>query len=397
MKDGQLFRKFTKRDGTGEFHQFLLPRCLRKDVMFQMHNALLGGHLGQKKTRSKIKQICYWFGLREDVNSWVAKCEVCGAVKTPAKPPRAPLGKMTVGAVMDRLSTDILGPLPETPRGNKYILVATDHFTKWVEIFAVTDQTAATTARVILNEVIARFGCPYDILSDQGRNYESQLFQDLCKLLEIRKTRTTTANHRCNGQTERFNRTLVKMIKSYIRGTADDEWDLNLGCLAAAYRATPHESTSMTPNLLMLGREVRLPAETMLGTGPCSSDEVVSYGSQVSEIRNRMQLAHDIARKHLKTSSRRQKDCYDAKKCFHRFEPGDYVWYATARTQLPVTPKLRKPFEGPFVVLKRVNDLVYLIQFDKKGPTQNVHHNKLKPYHGDTVLKWARAAVKKYH
>ena len=359
IRNGQLHRKFAKRDGTGEQFQFILPRKMQQEVMFQMHNSVMGGHLGQKKTRAKVKQMFYWFGLREDVNCWVGKCEACGAVKRPAKSPRAPLGKMTVGAVMDRLSTDILGPLPKTIRGNIYVLVVTDHFSKWVEIFAIPDQTASTTARVILNEVIARFGCPYTILSDQGRNYESELFSDLCRLLEIRKTRTTTANPRCNGQTERFNRTLLKMIKSYIDGVKDNEWDLNLGCLAAAYRATPHESTSMTPNLLMLGREVRLPVETMLGASPDDADEVVSYCAHVSSIRDHLQHAHEVARKHLQASSKRQKDSYDAKKSFHRFEPGDYVWYATARNQLQMAPKLRKPFEGPFVVLKRINDLVY--------------------------------------
>ena len=85
-------------------------------------------------------------------------------------------------------------------------------------------------ARVILNEVVACFGYPYNILSDQGRNYESKTFEDFCRLLEIRKTRTTPGNPRCINQTERFNRTLLKMIKSYIHGNHGD-WDQNLGCL----------------------------------------------------------------------------------------------------------------------------------------------------------------------
>ena len=81
---------------------------------------------------------------------------------------------MPVGAPLDHLGTDFLGPLPLTPRGNRHILVVTDYFTKWVEIFAVPDQTALTTAEVILNEVIARFGCPYEINSDQDRSFENQ-------------------------------------------------------------------------------------------------------------------------------------------------------------------------------------------------------------------------------
>lgn len=134
---------------------------------------------------------------------------------------------MTVGSSLERLSTDILGPLPETPRGNKYILTATDHFTNWVEIYPISDLTAATTARVLLNGIICHFVCPLIILSDQGRNYESQIFQELCELLEIRKTRTTPRQPQGNGKTERFKRTLIKMIKSYIK---DDktEWTCTL-------------------------------------------------------------------------------------------------------------------------------------------------------------------------
>ena len=159
---------------------------------------------------------------------------------------------MPVGAPLDRLGTDLLGPLPLTPRGNRYILVVTDYFTKWVEIFPVLDQTAVTSAEKILNEVIARYGCPLDLHSDQGRNYESAIFAELRCLLEIWKTRTSQGNPCCNGQTERFNRTLVDMIKSYLKGRQRD-WDRKLGCLAAAYRSSQHESTGFTPNYWCLG------------------------------------------------------------------------------------------------------------------------------------------------
>lgn len=201
--------------------------------------------------------------MKEDIAAHVSGCEVCEKNRKPYHKPRAGLGHMTVGAPLDRLSTDILGPLPETPRGNRYILRATDHFTNWVEIFPIPDQTATTTARILLNEVIGRYGCPESIHSDQGRNYESNIFHELCELLEIRKTRTTPRHPQCNGKTERFNRTLIKMIKSYIKEDRT-EWDLYLGCLGAAYRSSVHESTGVSPNLLMLGREVRIPSEVIL-------------------------------------------------------------------------------------------------------------------------------------
>ena len=394
IEDGVLFRNFHKKDGTGSYLQFLVPRRMKCELMEQMHNSIMSGHLGRKKTREKTLQRFYWFGLRDDVNSWVAKCHNCGAIKTPNKAAKAPLGSMPVGAPLDRLSTDILGPLPETPRGNRFILVVSDHFSKWIEIFAVPDFTAKTCAEKILNEVIARFGCPYDLHTDQGRNFESEIFSELCRMLEIRKTRTSAGNPRCNGQTERFNRTLVRMIKAYLKGQ-QREWDRNLGCLAAAYRATVHESTGLTPNLLMLGREVRLPAEVMFGSSTNRDCEISTYGEYVDILKSRMQHAHDVARKHLESAAKRHKDTYDAKLAFHQYKVGDFIWFLTDGGQLHIAPKLRCPYEGPYLVVERHNSLNYTIQLDAQGRKRVVHHNRLKPYLGDINLKWAKTAIKK--
>ena len=100
---------------------------------------------------------------------------------------------------LDRLSTDILESFPASTQGNKYVLAVTDYF-KWVENFTIPDQSAVTCAGVILNEVIERFGCPYDIHHDQRHNYESAIISELCHLLEIQKTRTTPGHPSCNDQ-----------------------------------------------------------------------------------------------------------------------------------------------------------------------------------------------------
>ena len=250
MSNGLLYKESLQKNGESKYFQLLVPRSLKKEVLGEVHNGVMGGHFGCRKTYEKVKIKYYWYEMKNDVNSWVLSCEQCASDKTPHKRPKAPLGSLGVGATLATLSTDVLGPLPVTPRNNRYILVVTDHFTKWVEIFAVPDQTAVTTANVILNEVITRYGSPQSIHSDLGSNYESQIFKELCKLMEIRKTRTSVRNPKGNGQVEKFNRTLVRMIKAYLKGEQEN-WDLNLGCPAAAFRATPSASTKFTPNMLM--------------------------------------------------------------------------------------------------------------------------------------------------
>ena len=111
---------------------------------------------------------------------------------------------------------DIMGPFPTSSKGNRYVLVIGDTFTKWIEAYAIPDQTTNTVAEVVVKEFIARFGTQLEIHTDQGRNFESTLFQDICKLLEISKTRDHAIPSVIKRDDRAFNRTLVDMISSFI-------------------------------------------------------------------------------------------------------------------------------------------------------------------------------------
>ena len=303
------------------------------------------------------------------------------------------MGSLRVGAPGDCIATDYLGPFPVTERDHRYVLLFTDHFTKNVEIIPVSDMTAEVCATKLLNEVISRWGCPLAVHSDQGRTFESKVFRELCRMLEVRKTRTSVRNPRGNGQVERLNRTLQRMIKAYLCGK-QEEWDLHLGCLAGAYRATPNESTGMTPHLLTMRREVRLPAELVFGSTNTSDEEITSYGDYVDSLRTRMQHAHEIARKHMSTAAKRNKELYDAKVAFHRYSVGDVVWCLMEVRKVGISPKLERIFEGPFLIRKKLSEIDFVLQLDKSGTERPVHHNKLKPYEGTDIPKWIVRAKK---
>ena len=248
--------------------------------------------------------------------------------------------------------------------------------------------TAEVCASRILNDFISRWGCPLASHSDQGRTYESKVFREMCRMLEIRKTRTSPRNPRGNGQSERFNRTLLRMIKAYLCGEQGN-WDLHLGCLAGAYRATPNESTKLTPNLLTMGREVRLPAELVFGsTGSYHNQEIASYGDYADMLKERMQHAHEIARKHMSSAAVRSKEIYDAKISLNRYETGDLVWCLQKSRKVGVMTKLQHTYEGPFLIKNKVSEINLLLQLDRSGKEKLVHHNKLKPYEGDHPPKW---------
>ena len=130
MVNGVLQREFCRENGVEYHMQIVVPQSMRPVVLHQMHQSLLGGHLGRHKTREKTLQRFYWFGARTDIDIWVAKCDICASIKPPCQKPRGPLGTMTVFAPLDRIATDLMGPLPLTSRGNRYVLAVTDYFTK---------------------------------------------------------------------------------------------------------------------------------------------------------------------------------------------------------------------------------------------------------------------------
>ena len=149
------------------------------------------------------------------------------------------------------------------------------YFTKYVEIIPVPDMPAEICAQKMLNEFISKWGCPLSVHNDQGRTYQD--FKQLCRMLIIRKTRTSPRHPQEYGQSERFTRTLLQMVKAYLCGEQRD-WDLHLGCLAGAYRATPNESTKLSLNLLTIGRELRVPSELVFSSkNTCDGLEITSY------------------------------------------------------------------------------------------------------------------------
>ncbi|VDI76256.1 Hypothetical predicted protein [Mytilus galloprovincialis] len=206
-------------------------------------------------------------------------------------------------------------------------------------------------------------------------------------MLEVRKTRTSSKNPKGNAVAERFNKTLVRMIKAYLRGQQEN-WDLNLGCLASAYRSTVHASTGMTSNLLMLRREVRIPAELAYGRHHLIW-EYVDY------LKEHMQIAHDVARKHLGSEARRHKEIYDSKISVYKYEQCDLVWYLNENRIKGVAPKLEKTYSGPYIIKRKMSELNFVLQLARDGTEKLIHHNKLKPYKGDNPPKWLLTVKRK--
>jgi len=210
MVNSLLYRHWEEAN-TGDIRrQLIVPQALVPDVISALHNQPGGGHLGVHKTLAKVRDRFYWPGLQKDVEYWWRCCQDCAESKSPSSTARGLLIPSQVGYPMERVALDLFGPLPVTKHGNKYILVVTDYFTRWVEAYSLPNQEATTMARVLVNEWISRYGAPDVIHSDQGKNFDSRLFKEVCHLLGIHKTRTTPYHPQSDGLVERFNRTLKR-------------------------------------------------------------------------------------------------------------------------------------------------------------------------------------------
>ena len=140
--------------------------------------------------------------------------------------------------------------------------------------------------------------------------------------------------------------------------------------------------------MLMLGREVRRPCEISFSTP--NDSEFSNYGDYVLNLKEKINKANQIVQKHLKSSTKRQKDFYDAKSHPQNFKVGDLVWYLAEKRQEGVNPKLLSPFIGPCLIIKKYNNIDYRIQLDNSGRQRVVHHNKLQPYLSDSIPKWTK-------
>ena len=165
--------------------QLVLPSRLHKKVIRDLHECAVSGHLGEEKVLSQLKERFFWPGCGEAVRIWCRQCKICAFRKMTIPSRKAKLQTIQAGYPMQVVSVDIMEPLPETTDGCRYVLVAADHFTRWVEVYAIRNQEAITVAKKLVDEMFCRFSPPKQLHSDQGRQFESDLIAEICKPIQV--------------------------------------------------------------------------------------------------------------------------------------------------------------------------------------------------------------------
>lgn len=356
--NGVIMMKWVHKAGH-VYYRALVPEPLRYKFFEAFHGGPLAGHYGINSVGKRLKQRYYWPGMDNDVKRWVNACNVCRCRKHKLEHQKvSPLKKELHGHRWSRLSADIIGPFDTSLRGNKFVLVVIDSFTKWTEAYALPDHTAPTCAWALVSNWFALHGTPHSIQTDGGAEFMSQIFEELASIYGVEKLKTNPYRPQSNGMVERMNRVLRQQLSCVVKEEESDRWDDMVPLVMSSYRACIHNSTGMTPFYMVYGEEMRMPADIKYGVAPNGLDFPCA-AAYAEGIKRKLRKAWAYARVQMGKTAVTQKEYYDRRARPRQFEVGDVVCRFCP-------PKAHKKFgakwDGPYSIKRHVAGDCYELQ-----------------------------------
>ncbi|XP_067105502.1 retrovirus-related Pol polyprotein from transposon 412 [Osmerus mordax] len=359
--------------GEEDVCRLVVPRGKTLTALELDHSHPLGGHLGIHNTLARIQPRFLWPGMRADVERLCRTCPECQKT-APQKPPPAPLIPLPIiETPLERLGMDLVGPLPKSGRGHKYILVLVDYATRYPEAVPLRKATSKAIARELV-QLFSRVGIPKDILTDQGTPFVSRLMADLCCLLQIHHLRTSVYHPQTDVLVERFNQTLKTMLQRVVTEDSRD-WDLMIPYILFAVREVPQAPIGFTPFELLYGRRPRGLLDVVREAWKQQPSPLRTVIKHVREMEERIRRVRPIVKEHMEAAQRAQRRTYNRPTQPREFSPGDRV--------LVMIPDARCKFlaawQGPYTVTEKLGPVTYRVhQAGKRKDTQTYHINLLK-------------------
>ena len=373
---GLLKRVIQGPDGSQRL-QTVLPEQYRLLAIQELHSKM--GHLGAERVTALIRERFFWPGMAAEIERYITHVCPCLKDKPPTRRKAAPMQLITTTFPFEPVSIDFLH-LEKSKGGYEYILVVMDHFTRFAQAYPTRNKSGKTAADKIFQDFIMRFGFPHKLHHDQGREFENELFHGLQKLCGMRQSRTTPYHPQGNGHVERFNRTLLGMLRT-LPADAKADWKSHLNKLVHAYNCTQNDSTGYSPFFLLFGRQPRLAIDVIFQEAYGDQQlKTKSHAEYVRRWTTEMRRTYEIACKKAGNAGLKGKQQYDRIARSVALTPGDRVLVKNFKER-GGPGKLRSYWEDTVhIVVGRMNSHspVYEIQSeDGKGPIRRLHRNLL--------------------
>ncbi|XP_025016786.1 uncharacterized protein LOC112538932 [Tetranychus urticae] len=378
LQDGILQRKVVTETGTNWVP--VVPASLIKTILQSYHNDVVSGHCGLYQTYAKLKPKYYWPKMSRDIANYIKTCEECQRNKKGTGNAVPPLKPIYVSAPFEKIGIDILGPLPPSA-GKEYIIVATDYFTRWVEMKAIAKKDTINTAKFLIENILCRHGCPKTIVSDQGRNFIADTIKEIALFMNTKWQLSTTYHPQTNGMTERVNRTICEMLSHYCQETNRLRWSQILPLMNFAYNTSTNQSTQFSPFYLLYGREPTLPIDLKINP----DNRELRLSDYVEFIHNEWTTVKEQARMNSDESKEKQSKNYERRRRLRTFSIGDLVLYEKQVR----SNKLDSKYEGPYEIIEKIGETTYLVRKDEHSEPKRVHGSQIKPY--STISRTSRS------
>jgi RNase H-like domain found in reverse transcriptase/Reverse transcriptase (RNA-dependent DNA polymerase)/Integrase zinc binding domain/Chromo (CHRromatin Organisation MOdifier) domain/gag-polyprotein putative aspartyl protease len=365
--------------------RFYVPddREVQSKLLYEVHDAPTGGHMGERKTLNKMQRTCYWHGMQKDIEDYVRGCQVCAAVKSRQKAPAGLLQPLPIPhRPWEVITLDLMGPLPMSEDHHSAVWAVTCKFSKQVHLIATSMKvTSEKTARLLIDHVFKLHGLPRTIISDRDPRFTAGLWRAVFKAWGTRLAMSSSYHPQTDGQTERYMRVLAAGLRAYADKRQRD-WPKCLSMIEAFYNSSRHESTGQTP--FEMNGVVWTDAMTLALSSPMM-DGIKSQSAE--DILTDMRRTWEDARRMLLVRREKMKAEADRHRTEERYAVGDQVLLSTRHLSTH-SSKLDDPFVGPFAVT-RVSDNGVNIWLELPRQYRRLH----QPFHVEKLKRFVPSAV----
>jgi transposase InsO family protein len=378
--------------------QLVIPTSLVPTVLRQIHDGVSGNHCGIDRTYHKCCQRYWWFYMYASIVRYVQRCHSCQLVKrSSVNTPGYARDYSKVLQPFDTISIDIK-ILPRTKKGNTCVLVINDWLTRWMEAYALPNSKSITVANALLRNWICRHGLPKVILSDNGSDFVSDMFAEICRVLGIKRKLTSTYHPASNGITERSNHDISDMV-SHRCNEHQNDWDEWLPFIMWSHNSSINRTTGYTPYEALYARICRIPTDIdvtpPLDVGTERANNI-HYYDYINELKHKLEVTHLTILQHLRAAGDKYVQLRNRARGLHTYNIGDSVLLFLPRLRTGQASKLSSRWFGPYIIIGQPSPVTFDLQllpplFSSKysgvhglNYQNGINVSRLKPYYGSS-------------